>query len=267
MFMHMVFEEVMRTQAQLTTPGAEIYVRPIQGVDAERQLAAIDELVELGVNGLALSPAEDARVRARVMELSSKVPVVTFNTDLPESGRLCYVGPDNYAFGRASAGLMDLLLAGHGKVLVVGGQENNLAHRQRVDGFRDEAASRFPDLELLPTENCGDDQKLAHDIVCRALREHPDLGGVYISVNGQIGACEALTEMNAAGRVRLICHDLIPANIENVRRGVIDFLIDQDAHMQGNRPTELLLDYLLCGDKPESDRILAHIDIRNRYNV
>ena len=87
MFMHMVFEEVMRTQAQLTTPGAEIYVRPIQGVDAERQLAAIDELVELGVNGLALSPAEDARVRARVMELSSKVPVVTFNTDLPESGR------------------------------------------------------------------------------------------------------------------------------------------------------------------------------------
>ena len=267
MFMHMVFEEVMRTQAQLTTPGAEIYVRPIQGVDAERQLAAIDELVELGVNGLALSPAEDARVRARIMELSSKVPVVTFNTDLPESGRLCYVGPDNYAFGRASAGLMNLLLAGKGSVLVVGGQENNLAHRQRVDGFRDEAESQFPGLELLPTENCGDDQKLAHDIVCRALREHPDLGGVYISVNGQIGACEALTEMGAAGRVRLICHDLIPANIENVRRGVIDFLIDQDAHMQGNRPTELLLDYLLCGDNPESERILAHIDIRNRYNV
>ena len=90
------------------------------------------KLVELGVNGLALSPAEDARVRARVMELSSKVPVVTFNTDLPESGRLCYVGPDNYAFGRASAGLMNLLLAGKGSVLVVGGQENNLAHRQRV---------------------------------------------------------------------------------------------------------------------------------------
>ncbi|MFQ9125616.1 MAG: hypothetical protein ACLR4Z_00930 [Butyricicoccaceae bacterium] len=31
-----------------------------------------------------------------IQELSSKVPVVTFNTDLPESGRLCYVGPDNY---------------------------------------------------------------------------------------------------------------------------------------------------------------------------
>lgn len=60
-------------------------------------------------------------MRARVMELSSKVPVVTFNTDLPESGRLCYVGPDNYAFGRASAGLMNLLLAGKGSVLVVGG--------------------------------------------------------------------------------------------------------------------------------------------------
>ena len=58
---------------------------------------------------------------------------------------------------------MNLLLAGKGSVLVVGGQENNLAHRQRVDGFRDEAESQFPGLELLPTENCGDDQKLAHD--------------------------------------------------------------------------------------------------------
>ena len=83
MFMHMVFEEVMRTQAQLTTPGAEIYVRPIQGVDADRQLAAIDELIALGINGLALSPAADERVRARVRELSPKIPVVTFNTDLP----------------------------------------------------------------------------------------------------------------------------------------------------------------------------------------
>lgn len=42
---------------------------------------------------------------------------------------------------------------------------------------------------------------------------------------------------------------------------------DQDAALQGARPIELLMDYLLAGEKPETDRILACIDIRNRYNV
>lgn len=99
------------------------------------------------------------------------------------------------------------------------------------------------------------------------MQEHPSLRGVYVSVNGQLGACDALRELGLQGKVHLICHDLIPANADNVRCGLIDFLIDQDAALQGARPIELLMDYLLAGEKPETDRILACIDIRNRYNV
>ena len=254
MFMHTVFEEIERASAHFTTTGAEVLVRPLEGVDAQQQLDVIDELLEAGVQGIALSPAEDERVRARIQELSERMPVVTFNSDLPDSGRM-------------SAGLMDLLLAGHGEVLLVAGQENNWSHQQRVDGFQAEAAANFPGLSLLPPQTCGDDQQLAHDIVCRAVKEHPSLRGVYVSVNGQLGACDALRELGLQGKVHLICHDLIPANTENVRRGLIDFLIDQDAALQGARPIELLMDYLLAGEKPETDRILACIDIRNRYNV
>lgn len=267
MFMHTVFEEIERASAHFTTTGAEVLVRPLEGVDAQQQLDVIDELLEAGVQGIALSPAEDERVRARIQELSERMPVVTFNSDLPDSGRLCYVGVDNFACGRMSAGLMDLLLAGHGEVLLVAGQENNWSHQQRVDGFQAEASANFPGLSLLPPQTCGDDQQLAHDIVCRAVQEHPSLRGVYVSVNGQLGACDALRELGLQGKVHLICHDLIPANTENVRRGLIDFLIDQDAALQGARPIELLMDYLLAGEKPETDRILACIDIRNRYNV
>ena len=267
MFMHTVFEEIERASAHFTTTGAEVLVRPLEGVDAQQQLDVIDELLEAGVQGIALSPAEDERIRARIQELSGRMPVVTFNSDLPDSGRLCYVGVDNFACGRMSAGLMDLLLAGHGEVLLVAGQENNWSHQQRVDGFQTEAAANFPGLSLLPPQTCGDDQQLAHDMVCRAVQEHPSLRGVYVSVNGQLGACDALRELGLQGKVHLICHDLIPANTENVRRGLIDFLIDQDAALQGARPIELLMDYLLAGEKPETDRILACIDIRNRYNV
>ncbi|MFQ9125615.1 MAG: hypothetical protein ACLR4Z_00925 [Butyricicoccaceae bacterium] len=124
-------------------------------------------------------------------------------------------------------------------------------------------------MSCCPTENCGDDQQLAHDIVCRALqRASRPRRCVHLGKRRSIGACEALTEMGAAGRVRLICHDLIPANIENVRRGVIDFLIDQDAAYAG-QPSDRAAASTTCsaGDNPESERILARIDIRNRYNV
>ena len=107
MFMHTVFEEIERASAHFTTTGAEVLVRPLEGVDAQQQLDVIDELLEAGVQGIALSPAEDERVRARIQELSERMPVVTFNSDLPDSGRLCYVGVDNFCLlytSQASSG-------------------------------------------------------------------------------------------------------------------------------------------------------------------
>ena len=263
-----VDEGIAQAQAELESTGIHILIRRCETDIPAEALKLLDELTEAGASGLAVCAANDPSITARISALADEgIPCVTFNSDLPDSGRLCYVGVDNFACGRMSAGLMDLLLAGHGEVLLVAGQENNWSHQQRVDGFQTEAAANFPGLSLLPPQTCGDDQQLAHDIVCRAVKEHPSLRGVYVSVNGQLGACDALRELGLQGKVHLICHDLIPANAENVRRGLIDFLIDQDAALQGARPIELLMDYLLAGEKPETDRILACIDIRNRYNV
>ena len=51
MFMHTVFEEIERASAHFTTTGAEVLVRPLEGIDAQQQLDVIDELLEAGVQG------------------------------------------------------------------------------------------------------------------------------------------------------------------------------------------------------------------------
>ncbi len=144
MFMHTVFEEIERASAHFTTTGAEVLVRPLEGVDAQQQLDVIDELLEAGVQGIALSPAEDERVRARIQELSERMPVVTFNSDLPDSGRLCYVGVDNFACGRMSAGLMDLLLAGQGKSCWLPGRKTTGRISSVWTAFRPRLPQIFP---------------------------------------------------------------------------------------------------------------------------
>lgn len=72
--------------------------------------------------------------------------------------------------------------------------------------------------------------------------------------------------MQRAGRFRprtgvhLIMHDEIPANLYELRRGVADFVIGQDAVQQGALPLTLLADYIQLKQQPPKE--FYHTDIR-----
>lgn len=76
-----------------------------------------------------------------------------------------------------------------------------------------------------------------------------------------------MRERGLQGKVHIICHDTTAVNVQNVRNGLIDFVIDQDAAAQAVRPLHALLDYILTGVRPAEEFMLTRIDIRNRYNI
>ena len=56
----------------------------------------LDELVNWGAQGIALCALNDISIEARIGELAEQgIPCITFNSDLPNSRRLCFVG-QNY---------------------------------------------------------------------------------------------------------------------------------------------------------------------------
>ena len=266
-FMQQLLMELEAARHDIAQQGAELLVRTMENVDFDGQMQLIDELEKSGIDGLALTPVEDVRICDRIDALSEKIPVVTFNTDMPGSRRLCYVGQDNYMSGRACAGLMNILLGGTGTVLMITGYLSNQSHQRRIDGFRSEMLSAYPGVSLLPLERCEDNRDTAYAIVNEALDAHPEINGIYLSANGPSGACDAVRERGLHGKVHIICHDTTEENIGNVRAGLIDFLIDQNARAQAVRPLSVLLDYILTGVRPADEYMLTHIDIRNRYNV
>ena len=68
------------------------------------------------------------------MAEQNDLPIITFNSDIVGTNRVCYVGLDNKRSGMTAAGLMGMLTRGTGKVLVITVSSNSV-NNLRVDGF------------------------------------------------------------------------------------------------------------------------------------
>ncbi|HBI64052.1 MAG TPA: hypothetical protein DDX51_02895 [Clostridiales bacterium] len=267
-FMHLLQAGIEDARKEVSNFGAEVLMRSMIGLDIDLQLKLIDELVEEGINGLAIAPADDVRMRNRINELvDSGIPVVTFNADIDDTRRLCFVGQNSELAGRACAALLSAIIGNKGLVLPISGHQYNHSHTLRIKGFCSEMENCFPEVKLLPSVFCQDDDTLTQQLTEQTLRDHPDLTAIYVAAGGQSGVCRGLARLGCTGSVRVICYDLIPNNIKNLLNSRIDFLIDQDAHTQGYQPIMILFDYLFAGTKPESKYFYTDIAIKNKYNI
>ena len=52
-----------------------------------------------------------------------------------------------------------------------------------------------------------------------------------------------------------------------ITEGTVDFLIDQEAYVQGNYPPKLLYDILVRGKEPDQEYLFTDINIKTKYNL
>ncbi len=129
------------------------------------------------------------------------------------------------------------------------------------------AAEKAENIEILPFQPCFDRDDFAYEITQHVLSAHPDLGGIYVATNGQLGVCEAVRDAGLTEQVRVIAFDLTPPNDDLLREGKISILLDQNAFEQGYRPPLLLHDYLLHQRAPEREMMYTDIRVCTRYNT
>ena len=97
----------------------------------------MEELSQEQIDGLAIMPVQSERIREKLNDMTEQndLPIITFNSDIVGTNRVCYVGLDNKRSGMTAAGLMGMLTRGTGKVLVITGFFTNSVNNLRVDGF------------------------------------------------------------------------------------------------------------------------------------
>lgn len=268
-FVQSIHKGIEKAEVELAEFGVEIIRKQIDGVNEEAQLEALDQLMEDDIDGLAIMPVQSERIREKINNIIEKknVPVITFNSDIVGTNRVCYVGLDNKRSGMTAAGLMGLLTRGEGKVLVITGFFTNSVNNLRVDGFIQELKISYPDIELLGVQSSFDETSEVEKIVENTIEIAPDLAGIFVVSGGQTGVCKALKKLNMEKRPYVIGYDVTPNNIKALKEGTYDFLIDQEGYEQGYRPPHLLYNMIRKGSSIDHEYAYTDISIKTKYNL
>ena len=245
-------------------PGFRVEARELRGRSNKEYCECIAELEALGVGGLVLNAADTAPMEQEIDRLSrAGVPVVTCNSDVPGSARVCHIGQDLVKSGRAAAGLLVPVLAG-GDVLVVCGNREFTAHRLRVEGFLERLYELEGDVGHAHVIECIERYDLTYDGVLDAVRRNPRLRGVYMANESVRGCMDALARARAPQPVHVVCNDLTPYARDYLSEGRVDFIIDQDFSGQARRAVEALYDLLVRDRRPAEPVIHVRTSIISR---
>ena len=117
----------------------ELYFRrPKKGTSVAQQ-DIINELLVLGIKGLAISPNDATNLQDFLKnKVASKIPLVTQDNDVPDpSVRRCYIGTHNYRAGRAAGALVEKAKPNGGKIAIFVGQMDAPNAVERRQGLLD----------------------------------------------------------------------------------------------------------------------------------
>ncbi len=252
---------------ELAGYNCTVLVRQIS-FGVEEQLKAIEELLREEVNGIALAPYNDERIRLCIDRLHDRgIPVITLNTDIENSKRIAYVGSHYRKSGAAAAGLMELMTQGEVQVGVITGSSNILCHTERIAGFTD-ALRPFGDrIRIVDIIETHDDEIESYEKTSELLLRHPGINALFFAAGGVYGGCRAVTALGLEAKLRIISFDKVPTTRELVKKGIIAATICQQPRIQGSKPLSLLFTYLTTGELPEKEHNYVAVDIRIRENI
>ena len=210
-------------------------------------------------DGIILFASDLPVIANAVRDLVNKIFMVTISTDIPDSGRHCYVGIDNVNAGRSAAKLSEAICRKGGRVLVVEPGTNARSNLDRISGFCRFFTERGIEdkLTLLPPP-----ATLVEGVsnLLASLREQDDFRVLYGPANNELleTLIESGRQEESVRSMTKIVHDLSPYSIENLRSGLIDMVIDSNPMQQAFGA----VDFIARQHGYETETTMANIDFQ-----
>jgi|SRR5262245_1852891 len=241
--------------------GVELYFRRPEKAEAGIQRDIINELVRKGVKGVAVSVINPKEQTEDLKLVAGETNLITMDNDATESGRICYIGTDNYDAGKAAGRLVKEVMPGGGTVAIFVGQITPINAQLRFQGVVDELAGSkdakgpklgkytlFRNEAITDGAQRGTAVENAKDAIEKlAGQDNVCLVGLWAYNAPAI--LEAAKTKGVAGKVKIVGFDEGNLTLAGIDSGEIYGTIVQDPYNFGYKSVEVLAEIAKSGDK------------------
>ncbi|MBZ4665189.1 substrate-binding domain-containing protein [Mahella sp.] len=202
--------------------------------DVNQEVTVLEQVIAKNPAGIAVTCINPDALAAPIKKAKDAgIPIVTFDADSPSSGRYSFLATGNKAAGAMAADYLGKELNGKGKVAIctLPGQLN---HEERVAGFKETMASKYPDIEIVSTVNGKADQTIAATMMAGVLQANPDVNGIFASdATSGVGVATAVKEAGKEGQIKIVSFDTDKGTLDLIKEGTITASVAQGTWNMG----------------------------------
>ncbi len=267
------FWKSIRQGAEKVTDGDAVYVNFLEA--APGQELQINDYLRLAINadydGIIVQGENERMVPLMEEAWNSRIPVITIASDLPDSGRIGYVGTNNYRVGLVAG--KTLARKYYGRIrpnfavlspLTGADMQMSVAESLKIFGFREAISAHQTNIPFWEWSN---PTLIDSMVVVRSiLKKYPNLDGIYATYpEGTLAAAKVVKEVNKADQIQIIGHGDLPEIRDSIRNGTIEASIVEYPFQMGYTAVKEMLRYIREGRVNISSNI--EVNILNQSNL
>jgi LacI family transcriptional regulator len=202
--------------------------------------------------------------------VTRKIPVITINTEINHPGVLSYVGQHSYFAGYLAGRLLHLRLSPQDEVIALnlGHKLSNASHySDKIDGLK-----AYFNQHNLKENNVFwyefdqyNDKRSMIEFFNQLRDKHPKLKALFFT-NSRAYKLLDLLDYEYCKSLYIVGFDMIEPNIAHLKKGKMDFIINQNPIQQGYLGLMSFVDYIFLKQDIKSKQYLP-LDIVLKENV
>ncbi len=261
-------EGILKAMEDFDHFGINVKVTSFNSKDPQDFTYKANEILSDSPSGLLITPIflQESLDMLKKFE-SANIPYVTFNTRIHDLNPSCAIGQNLKQSGRLAGNLIDHCCKEIGNLLVIHLDENpgNAPHMiQKENGFREYFQATNPNIRIKSIVIPHRDPNRINDMLNKQVGDLRNVTGAFVTTaKVHLVAYPIKSRFNDCV---VIGYDPTTNNIDGIKAGMIDFLINQNPYMAAYEGIAKLSDLLVFGKTIEQEKLLP-LDIITRENL
>ena len=211
--------------------------------DVNQEVTVLEQVIAKNPAGIAVTCVNPEGLKDPIQKaIDQGIPVVTFDSDSPDSGRYSFLATGHYAAGVEAAKAIAELCGEQGEVGIL--QVPGLLNlEERANGFKETIEANYPNMKVVQTVNGNLDQAEGAKVTAGMLQANPNMKGIFCTDStAGVGAGTAVKEAGKEGAIQVVSFDTDSATLDMIKEGTIQATIAQGTYNMGFWSFEFLYD-------------------------